>query len=97
MLLLTIAKSLTLLFLQLLCHLRYLRSKGVKEVFDKLLGLVLEKDMEVFEHDRTSGVTFDANCHNVLLHLWERVITHHLLILSLKKFVARSLQLGEFF
>lgn len=75
--------SLTLLFLQLLRHLRYLRSKGVKEVFYKLLGLVLEKHVEVFENDRPSRITFDANCHNVFLHLWERIITHHLLVLGL--------------
>ena len=57
---------LTRLILQLYRHLSYLRRQWFKQILHKLLCLVLEEHMEIFEYIGTGEVALDTDSHDVL-------------------------------
>ena len=57
---------LTRLILKLYRHLSYLRRQWFEQILHKLLCLVLEEHVEIFEYIGTGEVALDTDCHDVL-------------------------------
>ena len=57
---------LTRLILQLYRHLSYLRRQRLEQIFHKLLCLVLEEHMEIFEYIGPGEVALYTDGHDVL-------------------------------
>ena len=74
-------------------HLANLRGKNIEEEFHYGLGAVAKKDLEVFNHEVSRRVAFDADGEHILLDLGHRLLALQLLILLAKHDLAVLLKL----
>ena len=75
---------LTRLILKLDGHLCYLRGQRFKQIFYKLLSLILEEHVEVFKYQSSCEVTLNTDCHAIFEHFRLRLCAHKLLVFVLK-------------